>query len=197
MNLRILFPVAAVVGLVATSPVSAQSGRLDPESKVPYFWRVILKIQPHPLLSPTFRDQLKRDLEAALQPSLGTLGTVEVIDLASTPRDHWDPLWQQFDDKGFAALESPRDLTGVKTHFLKLEYRDGLYQLEARQHDGFTGISSGYAGFGSPVIRKQSTRALRWSAGRPDSCWTATSAWKGRWRSLPSNRRYQKMASRR
>src|SRR5580692_3940414 len=143
MSLRVIFPVVASILLLTVSPLSAQ---LDPEPKTPYLWRIVLKVQPHPLLTPTFREQLKRDLEASLQPALGTLGTVDVIDLTDTPRDHWDSLWQQFDDKGFAALEAPRDLTGAKTHFLKLEYKDGLYLLEARQHDGFAGLSSGYAG---------------------------------------------------
>jgi tetratricopeptide (TPR) repeat protein len=153
MSLRVLFPLVASVLVFAASPVSAQMG---PEPKTPYLWRIVLRTQPHPLLSQTFREQLKRDLEASLQPALGTLGTVDVIDLAEISRDKWDPLWQQFDDKGFAALDAPRDLTVTKTHFLKLEYKDGLYLLEARQHDGFTGLSSGYAGFGAPVIRKQS-----------------------------------------
>jgi len=156
MSSRFLFPIVASVVLLAGSPLFAQ---LDPEPKTPYLWRIVLKVQPHPLLSPTFREQLKRDLEASLQPALGSLGTVDVIDLTDTPRDHWDSLWEQFDAKGFAALEAPRDLTGAKTHFLKLEYKDGLYLLEARQHDGFAGLSSGYAGFGTPVIRKQSVRA--------------------------------------
>jgi hypothetical protein len=137
---------------------STASAQVDSEPKTPYLWRIVLKTQPHPLLSHSFRDQLKRDLEASLQPALGALGTVDVIDLSEIPRDRWDPLWQQFDDKGFAALEAQRDLNVVKTHFLKLEYKDGLYLLETRQHDGFSGLSSGYAGFGSPVIRKQSVR---------------------------------------
>lgn len=156
MSSRFLPPLAAVCLLTFTSPAFAQ---LDPQSKTPYLWRVVLKVQPHPLLSPTLREQVRRDLQAALQPTIGALGAVEVVDLAETSRDLWDPLWQQFDDKGFAALETPRDLSGVKTHFLKLEYRDGQYQLEARQHDGFSGLSSGYAGFGSPVIRRQSVRS--------------------------------------
>jgi hypothetical protein len=156
MSSRVLFPVVATILFMTASPGYAQ---LDPEPKTPYLWLIVLKTQPHPLLSPTFREQLKRDLEASLQPALGSLGAVEVVDLADTPRDRWDPLWQQFEDKGFAALEAPRDLNVAKTHFLKLEYRDGLYLLEARQHDGFTGLSSGYAGLGAPVIRKQSVRA--------------------------------------
>jgi tetratricopeptide (TPR) repeat protein len=140
---------AAVVVVLAATSASAQ---LDPEPKTPYLWRVVLKTQPHPLLSAAFRDQLRRDLSAALQPALGNLGTVEVIDLAELPPDRWDPLWQQFDDKGFDALTAPRDLTGAKTHFLSIHYQDGQYLLETRQHDGFTGLAS-------PIVRKQRVRA--------------------------------------
>jgi hypothetical protein len=140
---------AALVVSLSAAPAAAQ---LDPEPRTPYLWRVVLKAPPHPLLSNAFRGQLKRDISAALEPALGQLGTVEVIDTADLPRDKWDPLWQQFDDKGFAALDAPRDLTGVKTHFLTLDYRDGQYHLEARQHDGFTGLAS-------PVVRRQTVRA--------------------------------------
>src|SRR5262245_61057824 len=146
---RRVLPLAALAVLFVAGPAAAQA---DPEPKTPYLWRVVLKAQPHPLLSTAFREQLKRDLVAALQPALGSLGTVEVLDLAEVPRDRWDPLWQQFDDKGFDALTAPRDLTGVKTHFLKIGYQDGQYHLESRQHDGFTGLAS-------PVVRKQSVRA--------------------------------------
>jgi tetratricopeptide (TPR) repeat protein len=89
---------------------------------------------------------------AALQTGLGSLGTVEIIDLAELTKDKWEPLWQQFDDKGFTALDAPRDLTGAKTHFLRIEYRDGAFRLETRQYDGFTGLST-------PVVRVQAVRS--------------------------------------
>lgn len=147
MRHRLALAVLALAGLAG--PAVAQ---LDPEPKTPYLWRVVVKTHPHPLLPPTFREQLRRDVAAALQPALGPLGVVEVIDLGDLPRDKWDALWQQFEDKGFPALDSPRDLTGAKTHFLTVEYRDGQYHLESRQHDGFSGLAS-------PVVRKQSVRS--------------------------------------
>src|SRR5579872_997449 len=157
MSFRVLAAAVTSIALFSANPVTAQE-KIDPEAKTPYQWRIVLKTQPHPLLSHTFREQLRRDLEASLQPVIGSLGTVDFIDLADYPRDRWDPLWQQFDDKGFTVLEAPRDLTIAKTHFLNVEFRDGQYLLETRQHDGFTGLSSGYAGIGTPVIRKQSVR---------------------------------------
>jgi tetratricopeptide (TPR) repeat protein len=140
--------VAAVALLSFAPPAGAQ---LDAEPKQPYLWRVVLAARPHPLVTPEFRERLRRDVLAALQTGLGAHGTVEVIDLADVPRDRWEPLWQQFDDKGFAALDAPRDLTGAKTHFLRLEYRDGKFLLESRQYDGFTGLSS-------PVARAREVR---------------------------------------
>lgn len=141
---------AAALVLFGAAPALAQ---LDAEVKQPYLWRVVLATKPHPLITGEFRERVKRDVVAALQTGIGPLGTVEVIDLAdpALPRDRWDPLWQQFEDKGFAALDTPRDLTGAKTHFLRIDYRDGQFHLETRQYDGFTGLSS-------PLVRTRSVR---------------------------------------
>ncbi|MBX9624722.1 MAG: hypothetical protein K2X82_13025 [Gemmataceae bacterium] len=139
-------------GLTPPARLAAQQTGLDPEPNAPYQWRVVVQFDPHPLLSPAFRDQLRRDLLAALQPAVGPLGTVEVVDLDDLPADRRDPVVGDFAQKGFAALDAPRDLTGVKTHFLKVEVRDGAYHLRARQHDGFTGLAS-------PVVRKQTVPA--------------------------------------
>lgn len=144
---------AAAGALLAGAPAFAQpdgAPKLDPEPKQPYLWRVVLSARPHPLITPELRERVRRDVVAALQTGLGPLGTVEVIDLAAT-RDR-EPLWQQFEDKGFAALDAPRDLSGVKTHFLRLDYRDGRFHLEARQYDGFTGLAS-------PLVRARDVRA--------------------------------------
>jgi tetratricopeptide (TPR) repeat protein len=139
---------AAAVVMSAAPTAFAQ---LDPEPKQPYLWRVVISAKPHPLVTPNFRERLRRDILAALQTGLGPLGTAEVIDLAD-PELPRDPLVQQFEDKGFAALDAPRDLTGAKTHFLRLEYRDGKFHLQSRQYDGFTGLSS-------PLVRSESVRA--------------------------------------
>lgn len=140
---------AAVVVLLAGAPARAQ---LDAEPKQPCLWRVVLSSKPHPLLTADLRERVRRDVVAALQTGIGPLGAVEVIDLAEAPRDRWEPLWQEFADKGFSALDAPRDLTGAKTHFLRLEYRDGQFHMEARQYDGFTGLAS-------PLVRTRAVRA--------------------------------------
>lgn len=151
MSSRVLLTAvaAAVLGL----PAAARAQQPEPELKSPYLWRVVVKTKPHPLITPSLRDRLKRDLLAALQPGIGAFGHVDVVDLDEVPRDQWDVLWTNFEQKGFAALDPDptRDLTGTKTHFVRVEVRDGVFHLESRQYDGFTGLAT-------PMVRRQSTR---------------------------------------
>src|SRR4051794_10084090 len=72
---------AVLVAFASLAIVGPASAQIDAEAKTPYVWRVVLKTEAHPLLSSAFREQVRRDLMAALQPALGPLGTVEVIDL--------------------------------------------------------------------------------------------------------------------
>ena len=128
--------------LVSTLPVRSA----DAESKTPYVWRVVLQSQVHPALSIPVRERLCKDLKAALQPGVGgDLGRVEVIDLRAEPEKNWEPLWKEFVDGGWPALEKPegQKLTGLKTHFVKVTVRDGrTFRVETRQLDGSTGIVS-------------------------------------------------------
>ena len=131
-------------GLVLASTLPA--GASDADSKAPYIWRVVLQTPIHPALGEAVRARLGRDLQAALQPVVGgALGRVEVVDLQTLPEKNWEPLWKAFADAGWPALEKPeaQKLTGVKTHFVKLEVRDGpMFRIEARQLDGSTGLLS-------------------------------------------------------
>lgn len=137
--------------LLAAAPVAAAP--LEPETKAPYRWRVVVSVAAHPTLTPAFRAQLCRELKVALQDDIGeALGLVEVTDLAALPPEKRDPLVAAFAKDGFPALDRDdfRKLTGVKTHFLKLDVRDGRYLISARQHDGDTGLTS-------PMVRTKAT----------------------------------------
>src|SRR5262249_35819773 len=70
------------------------------------------------------------------------MAEVKVVDLKKAPANEMDPFWKEFETKGFAAIDTPRDLTGVKTHFLRVDFVNGQYELQARQHDGLTGFVS-------------------------------------------------------
>lgn len=137
--------------LLVASPVVAAP--LEAETKAPYRWRVVVSAAAHPTLTPAFRAQLCRELKVALQDDIGeALGRVEVSDLAAIPADQREPLVAAFGKDGFPALERDdfRKLTGLKTHFLKLDVKDGRYLISARQHDGDTGLTS-------PFVRTKTT----------------------------------------
>ncbi len=136
------FGFAFGVFLLSTLPAFA----VDAESKTPYVWRVVVQTPVHPALAGPARERLCKDLQAALQPALGAeLGRVEVIDLRAVPEKKWEPLWVAFADGGWPAVETDeaRKLTGIKTHFAKVEIRNGnTFRVEARQLDGSTGLVS-------------------------------------------------------
>lgn len=147
-------PVVLICLLAAASPLVAAPAPLDPAPDTPYVWRVVVQARPHPLLPQSLRDQLVRDVKAALQPAAGPFASVDVTDLGSVTSDKWEPLWKAFAEKKWAALDAPaaRKITGVKTHFLRVEVRAGRYRLEAKQLDGDTGLTS-------PVLRVQEVDA--------------------------------------
>src|SRR5262245_56629256 len=117
------------LGLVGVSGLRAEAV----ESTKPYRLRVVLDVGKHRVLTDVFREQLRRELRDGLQASFGALAQVEVADthprLAEVRRDGLK-----------AALDRWHYLTGVKTHFVLVDFIDGQYVLQARQHDGLTGL---------------------------------------------------------
>jgi len=132
-----------VAVLLWASPARA----LDPELKKPYQLQVILHIADNRFLTPLFQEQLERELRDHLQLAFGALARVEVA------RSH--PILREVRDKGLQqALDGWEELSGRKTHFVLLDFRDGRYELQARQHDGYTGMNS-------PVVRRDGTSDRR------------------------------------
>jgi len=132
------------LGLIVASAIPVSAAEAD--YKTPYLWRVVVQTPVHPSLSAPVRQRLCQDLKAALLPVLGEeLGRVDVVDLRVVAAKDWEPLWTELADAGWAALDKPEGhkLTGVKTHFLKIDIRDGrTFRVETRQLDGSTGILS-------------------------------------------------------
>src|SRR5438270_255868 len=58
MSSRVILLVAVLVGVVPAAAVA--QAPLDPELATPYHWRVVVKAQPHPLVTPTFRRRARR-----------------------------------------------------------------------------------------------------------------------------------------
>ncbi len=116
---------------------------LDPGLDRPYQLQVVLDFSENRFLTPIFQDQVERDLRDQLRQTYGPLAEVEVV------RRH--PLLREVQAKGLQqALDAWEELSEHKTHFVLIDYVDGRYKLQARQHDGGTGLSS-------PLVRQQQT----------------------------------------
>lgn len=160
-SLRLLFTLCACVlaGSLMSRPAGAAES-LDPQTNRPYDWRIVIACRPHPLLNDSLRNRLVRDVQSALQPTVGERARVTVFDLATLPQAQWEPLWSAFSKQGWKAIDppgrtEPQTLTGVKTHFLTVTAtgRNGrTVRLESRQLDGDTGLLS-------PVCRVRETTA--------------------------------------
>jgi hypothetical protein len=124
-------------------PFSFARAALDPEIDKPYRLRVVLRIADNRLLTPVFRERLQRELQDSLQDALGDLAQVQIV--------HRHPLLKEIETRGLqAALDNYSALSDTKTHFVLIDFLNGRYELQTRQHDGFTGLPS-------PVVRRSST----------------------------------------
>jgi hypothetical protein len=119
-----------------------KSFALDPETDKPYQLRVVLGVADQRLLTDVFKEQVERELRDGLQAALGDLATVEVV------RAH--PRLKEVEANGLQALDAWKDVDDVKTHFVMIDYVNGQYEIQARQHDGYTGQAS-------PVVRTDRT----------------------------------------
>jgi hypothetical protein len=138
--------VCSISVYLCLSVASPAQAALDPELKTPYQLRVVLQIADHRALTPVFQQQLQRELAGQLQLTYGPLARVEVV------RVH--RLLKDVRARGLQALDDWGELSEFKTHFVLLNYADGRYLLQARQHDGMTGMAS-------PVIRYDQTAEPR------------------------------------
>lgn len=117
--------------------------QLDPGLDRPYRLRVVLHFAENRFLTTIFQEQVERDLRDLLQQTYGQLVEVEVVRQHARLREVLNKGLQQ-------ALDAWEDLADERTHFVLIDYVDGRYELQARQHDGATGLSS-------PVVRKERT----------------------------------------
>jgi hypothetical protein len=117
---------------------------LAADAKEAYRLRVVLHVARHRLLTDVFRTQVARELGDGLRAALGNLARVEVVDRHPHLRDVLA--------RGLGrALDSWKERSEVKTHFVLVDFSGGYYSIQARQHDGLTGLSG-------PVVRRDRTR---------------------------------------
>ena len=129
MNTLLRLTAIVVSALMTTAPLSAA---LDPGTKKPYQLQIVLHVGPNRVFTPLFQEQLQRDLANQLQHLFSDLARIEVV------RAH--PLLADVQAKGLdQALERWDALSERTTHFVLLDYADGMYQMQTRFHDGMTG----------------------------------------------------------
>ncbi len=117
---------------------------LDPELKKPYQLEVVLHLSKQRMLTDVFRERITRELRDSLQEALGELARVTVVSK--------HPKLADVLSKGLKrALDEWKDRSGVKTHFVLIDHVGENYEIQARQQDGLTGLSS-------PVVRRDRTR---------------------------------------
>lgn len=107
---------------------------------------VVLHFAENRVLTAIFQEQVERDLRNDLRQAHGDLADIEVV------RKH--PRLREVVAKGLQTLDAWDDLADERAHFLLVDYVDGQYEVQARHHDGATGLSS-------PVVRRGMTADRR------------------------------------
>jgi hypothetical protein len=126
--------VAAVLSLAGFLPPSMAHAASEADADKPYKVQLVLHFSEHRMLTKAFRAKVERELHDDLQAALGEMGQVEVV--------YEHPKLNEIMEKGPGVLDNWRDLDGVKTHFVLIDFKDGQYEIQARQHDGYTGLAS-------------------------------------------------------
>lgn len=109
--------------------------QLDPATKKPYHFEVVLQIGANRVFTPLFQEQLQRDVRNQLKLLFGDLARIDVV------RQH--ALFRDIESKGLdAAIDGWDALSERSTHFVLLDYRAGAYQIQSRSHDGATAQAS-------------------------------------------------------
>src|SRR5262245_10074192 len=92
--------------------------QLDPQKDSAYQLQVVVRIANHPPFTPAFKDQVRRELRAGLQDAFADLARVEILDA--------HPQLKEIDSKGLsAALDSWKEVSSRKTHFVLIDFKDG------------------------------------------------------------------------
>lgn len=156
---RAMIILATALALGGTLPYGssarAADAGLNANVRQRYDWRIVIDSPKTPRFSAVARERLHREILGAASALVDRTAVVRLIDLQRTREEEWEPLWSDFVEKGWAALDDPatREISGSKTSFLKFEVTPQGYQLQTRHLDGDTGLLS-------PMLRKQQTNSL-------------------------------------
>lgn len=121
--------------LVLCCPLAPAQTQFDPKLDIPYQLDVVLLFPKNRIFTPVFRNRIESELRESLQQTYGKLAQVQVM------TQH--PLCKEIEQKGLAkALDGFDQITGKNTHFVQIDFVNGQYRIQTRQHDGSTGLAS-------------------------------------------------------
>jgi hypothetical protein len=130
-----LKPTCLAAGLIVAAGLGAGPARAQGELDRPYDLQIVVHVADHRLLTDVFRERVTRELRDSLQAELGDLARVSVV------QQH--PRLREVLDRGLErALDGWVEHTGIKTHFVLIDYAGGQYEIQARQYDGLIGRPS-------------------------------------------------------
>jgi tetratricopeptide (TPR) repeat protein len=139
----------ASIALLAIAPLIAGLGgatlcrAAEQDAGTPYKLTIVLDVAKNRVLTEVFRQQVERELREGLQAALGNLATVDVV------REH-PKLAEARKDGLKRSLDTWKECSDTKTHFVLIDLVNNQYEIRARQHDGPTGQAS-------PVVRSDRT----------------------------------------
>ncbi|HEY7158782.1 MAG TPA: hypothetical protein VH575_32860 [Gemmataceae bacterium] len=139
MNPQRFLRVFTVLLLALPSAAHAQS-----ELNKPYELHIVVHVAQNRLLTDVFRERIERELHDGVQAGLGDMGRVTVT--------HEHPRLADVLARGLKqSLDSWKERSDVKTHFVLIDFSGVHYEIQARQYDGTTGRAS-------PTVRHSRTR---------------------------------------
>lgn len=124
-------------GLAAAQPAAptAPATPADAWRQAPYRLTLVLHVDPHPLLTKDFVEDVQGEVRDALQRDLKGLCNVEVVDQHLLMAEILAKGWNVLDNRRFTVDDQ-------KLHFLRISYDGGQYEIQGRQVDGSTALVS-------------------------------------------------------
>jgi len=113
-------------------------------------FHVVLRFEPHRLMTSAFRQEVRQQLSAGLASALSGICRVRLFEFDEQRPEDRLPAWVQAFDGELKNLEQVDRPGRWKTHYVTIGYQNGQYRVRSRQSDGILGWCS-------PVVRDDTT----------------------------------------